>query len=162
MQQRAKEALEALLVKVSELFGLKLHIKLSFDLKGTCTIGQCKKLKNLYHIRLHDRLLNQYRQIYLDDVLTHEVAHAVQMEIYDYKVMPHGKEWRLIMSKLENSPYNPKKRPKYEMLQKQRKRFSYTCECKTLHLLSQTRHNRIKKGTRYMCKKCKGFLSEKV
>lgn len=168
MKKESKEALEALNKKVKNLFGLKLNFSLKFDLSGTCTIGQCKKLaKNSYLIRLHSPLLELYRFTYLDDVLTHEVAHAVQIEIYNHKVKPHGIEWKNIMEKLENKAYQPKLRPKYKKLKeitkpKIYKRYAYTCKCKRLHYLSSIRHNRIKKGTIYLCRYCKSSLIPKI
>ncbi|PID47259.1 MAG: hypothetical protein CR967_04990 [Proteobacteria bacterium] len=161
MLEKTQEKLGVLLKKVCNLFDLDLKITLTFDLKGTCTIGQCRKIKNGYLIRLHKPLLEKYKQTYLNDVLTHELAHAIQMELYKTKTKPHGKEWKAIMEKLENSPYNPQKRPKYEIPKKNlfpKKYFPYTCKCNTPHKLSQTRHNRAKKGTKYICKKCKSFL----
>ncbi len=93
MQELAKKELEALQKKSLALFGFNLHVTLSFDLKGTKVIGQCKQLtKQTYLIRLHKPLLEHYKQIYLNDVLTHEFAHAVQMFTCKSKVKPHGKE----------------------------------------------------------------------
>lgn len=166
MQELSKERLETLNKRVKNLFGLELSLLIKFDLKGTCTIGQCKKLeKNSYLIRLHDPLLQHYKSIYLDDVLTHEVAHAVQMQLYNHKVKPHGIEWISIIQKLENRDYNPKLRPKYEKLKeliepKNYRRYAYTCSCNKEHFLSSIRHNRAKNGTIYLCKWCKSPLKQ--
>ncbi len=160
MRQKSKERLDALLKKADNLFGVNLKIDLTYDLKGSCTIGQCRKTPNGYTIRLHEELLYKYGFIYLNDVLNHEFAHAIQMEIYKYKTKPHGKEWKNILSKLENTQYNPKLRPKYEIIKKSKSTYNYKCNCNQIHKLSKTRHNRIQKGTKYICKKCKGFLTE--
>lgn len=163
MLEKSKEKLETLLDKAYVLFGLKLNIKLAFDLSGSYIIGQCKKTIDGYTIRLHEPLLNKYNMIYLNDVLSHEVAHAIQMELYQYKTKPHGVEWKSILSKLENAPYNIKQRPQYDIKTVcSKKRYSYTCKCKTVHELSLVRHNRIKRGIKYICKNCKDFLIEAV
>lgn len=167
MHQKAKEALNTLNKRVKDLFGLDLNISLSFDLKGNRTIGQCKKItKKTYLIRLHEPLLFHYKEIYLDDVLTHEIAHAVQMELYKNRVKPHGKEWVRVLEGLIDKPYNPKLNPKYEKLKdisisKSYKKFPYTCKCETIHNLTSIRHERAKKGTIYLCRYCKSMLTLK-
>ncbi len=155
----SKKKLDFLLHKTYHLFGLKLTIYLKYDLKGVCTIGQCRKIQSsVYTIRLHEYLLNKYRSLYLNDVLTHELAHAIQMEHYKYKTKPHGKEWKHIMSLLENTTYNAKLRPTYELHNIKQNFFSYTCKCEHHHKLSKIRHNKILKGKEYICKKCKTLL----
>lgn len=164
MQLASKKALEVLSEKVENIFDIRLNFSLKFDLIGVSTIGQCKKInKDSYLIRLHEPLLEYYRTIYIDDVLTHEVAHAVQMKLYNHKVKPHGIEWIDIMEKLENRIYQPKMRPKYKKIReitksKKYKLYAYTCKCKKTHYLTSIRHNRVKKGTIYLCKYCKNSL----
>lgn len=163
MQQNAHLELEKLKKKICDIFGLTLDICLIFDLKGNRLIGQCKKVsRKKYLIRLHERVLDEYGFTYINDVLTHELAHAVQMELFSKHVKPHGKEWRAILERLEDKPYEVKKRPKYtEFLntlpKKQLKHFTYKCKC-TTHQLSSIRHKRAQNGAIYRCKYCKQKL----
>jgi predicted SprT family Zn-dependent metalloprotease len=150
-------------VKAKTHFNFKAIIKLQIDLKGHRLIGQCRKIApNHYTIRLHHDLALRYGEIYLHDVIAHELAHAIVMEQIKYRVKPHGKEYKATLSILEDGYITPKNRPKYEIkpTKRQMKRYMYSCDCKNrTHKLSAIRHNRIKRGsTLYTCKYCKGFL----
>ena len=110
--QSAHDYLTYLLTRTHTLFGVDLTITLAFDLKGYRTLGQCKYVeKSHYLIRLHQGLMERYGEVYLEDVLTHEVAHAVQFHLYHNRSQPHGREWREIMTRLEGTPYRKKGRP---------------------------------------------------
>lgn len=149
--------------RVNLLFNIDIKLSVSYDLKGSCVIGQCKKIKDSsYLIRLHDKLLSCYKLTYLDDVLYHEVAHAVQMQICNINVKPHGKEWKVILETIENRPYIASLRPKYTYflnnIKRIKKRYKYVCNCPDKHFLTQIRHNRNLKGIKYRCRKCKSIL----
>ncbi len=161
-RQIAKDELNKLNALVKSIFGVELSYDLRFDLKGISTIGQCRKFKdNHYIIRLHKPLMEYFGIVYLKDVLLHEVSHAVQMSLYKSRVKPHGKEWRHIVSTLQDSPYSAKNRPSYSEyfklhVNKNRKKFKYECCCEKPHFLSLIRHNRAtKRGFVYTCKICK-------
>ena len=144
-------------------FGFEATILLQINLKGHRLIGQCQKLgPNQYKIRLHHDLIKRYGELYLHDVVPHELAHAVVMEQIKYRVLPHGKEYKSILEILEGRRIQPKQRPKYILQPTKRvmKRHKYGCSCTNrTHALTPIRHNRIKRGTHlYTCKYCKGFL----
>ncbi|MFV0482285.1 MAG: SprT-like domain-containing protein [Campylobacteraceae bacterium] len=146
--------------KVKLHFNLSLNITFRVDLKGYRLIGQCKKLsKNSYMIRLHVKLLEKFREVYLHDVLTHELAHAVQMELYP-KSKPHSFEWKSILQTLCGKKYSTKNKITYVLPQTNINRFPfvYTCNCQN-HFLSGVRHNKIVRYKyTYTCKKCKSIL----
>ncbi len=160
----AKSELNRLNLLVESLFGIKLTYELRFDLKGTCTIGQCRKIgKDHFIIRLHEPLMEHFGLVYINDVLVHELAHAVQMSLYKIKTKPHGKEWKDIVCALQNRPYSSKDKPNFSsyfnLHVKKLKRFKYTCKCENPHFLSIIRHNKVqRKGVKYVCKICKHFL----
>ncbi len=164
MQQKTEEFLQGLEQKALQTFGITLHIQLNYDLKGTRTIGQCKQLStSTYLIRLHKPLLDAYKELYLNDVLTHEYAHALQMELYKHKVKPHGIEWKRILCKLHDAEYKNIQKPRYEKLHelsmaRKYRYFDYTCACEKKHKLSSIRHKRIQYGQVYLCKSCKSPL----
>ena len=146
--------------KIEEFYNLSLNVTFQVNLKGYRLIGQCKKVsKNIYIVRLHTKLLEKFGQVYLDDVLVHEIAHAVQMEIYP-KSKPHSKEWKSIVEILSQKQYSIKNKIDYglEEISKNRRRFIYTCKCME-HNISAIIHKRISQKTHsYSCKKCKSIL----
>ena len=148
---------------VEGLYKLSLNIKFLTNLKGCRIIGQCKKVaKNSYIIRLHTKLLEEFGQEYLDDVLTHELAHAVQMEIYP-KSKPHSREWKNIVETLSQKKYSTKNKIDYRLneFSKNKKKFVYICKCMEHHV-SSIIHKRIsQKRYFYNCKKCKEVLIHK-
>lgn len=140
-----------------------LTLELAFDLKGYSTIGQCRQQgRGRYLIRLHQELCEHYGQRYLDDVIPHELAHALVMERYGRKAKPHGQEWKNTLRLLEGRSISRKERPTYTLLHTKRtrlKRHAYRCPCGKQHLLSSIRHNRIVRKTHlYRCLTCKGLL----
>lgn len=145
--------------KIKNIYGLNLKIELLLNLKGYRLIGQCKKVcKNTYTIRLHKKLLESFKEIYIDDVLTHELAHAVQMELY-LKSKPHSNEWKSILQTLSGKKYSTKNKIDYNLENVvKRRRFIYVCECME-HFISTILHNKIQyKKNQYRCKKCKSNL----
>ncbi|MDR3178376.1 MAG: SprT-like domain-containing protein [Campylobacteraceae bacterium] len=145
--------------KASFRYGLTLNIELSFDLKGYRLIGQCKKLSSKnYLIRLHAKLLREFSKVYIKDVLTHEFAHAVQMELFA-KSKPHSEEWKNIMEVLSGVKYSKRDKVSYNLTKNtKRETYLYLCSCSE-HELSSIRHKRVLKNTMvYVCKKCGGML----
>lgn len=170
MQTLNHDTLDDILIyykeKAKTIFNFNALIELQIDLKGHRLIGQCCKIApNHYKIRLHVNLTEKYKEIYLHDVIPHELAHAVIMEQAKHRVKPHGKEYKAVLAALEGKFIAPKNRPKYELMPKKRvmKRYEYNCGCKSrIHKLSSIRHNRIKRGTHlYTCKHCRTILYKK-
>ncbi|MDR1007755.1 MAG: SprT-like domain-containing protein [Campylobacteraceae bacterium] len=132
--------------------GIKTVIKV--NLKGSRLIGQCvKDGKKSYIIRLHTELLKKFRERYIKDVLTHEFAHAVQMELFA-KSKPHGREWKSIMESLNDAPYKKSNIDYCLKNGRALKTYRYKCDCHE-YLITSIRHNKIVYGTSiYKCKKC--------
>jgi SprT protein len=139
-------------------YNLKLKTDVKINLKGSRLIGQCiKEGRKSYLIRLHIKLLREFGQKYIKDVLTHEFAHAVQMELFA-KSKPHGREWKSVMESLSGAPY--KKSNINYSLKNDRifKTYRYKCDCQE-HLITSIRHNKIIRGSSvYKCKKCGQIL----
>lgn len=157
-QNDTKKILEELKSKIEYLYNLQLSINICYDLKGIFILGQCRKISPLhYHIRLHLQLLEKFGIAYLKDVLTHEIAHCVTMELYK-KAKPHGKEFKNVLSSIS---YNEKKQDYALYLSsfsnKKVTTHKYACECKEYHL-SNIRHKRAMNGVLYKCLACKGVL----
>lgn len=168
MRELAKDRLEILSSRIENIFGFKLYFELKFDLKGSSTIGQCRKLKDRHYlIRLHEPLLLHFKKSYIDDVLFHEVAHAIQMQKYKTKVKPHGKEWKKIVHILHAEDKSYQTKPPYNQFIKQNiprkiKRIEYICNCKNSHFLTIIRDNRVRNGALYKCNVCKQVLVRKI
>lgn len=163
--ENAKKILYLYQKKAKNHFGFDAKIELQIDLKGHRLIGQCQKIGlSHYKIRLHQELIERYGLVYLNDVVAHELAHAIVMEQCKGRVKPHGNEFKSVLFILEDGYIAPKQRPKYEIKAKSRKmrQFNYGCQCKNrIHKLSAIRHNRIKRGVyNYTCKYCNGVLYE--
>lgn len=128
-----------------------------FNLKGE-TAGQAWPERNL--LRLNQILLEENREHYLEHTLGHEVAHLVAHRIYGKNIRPHGKEWQQMMEQVFRLP--ARRTHSYDVSRASQRPFEYSCNCsdKTIHLTS-TRHNRILKGTVYLCTSCKSPLKFK-
>ncbi len=98
-------------------------------------------------------------EVFVAQTVPHEVAHVLTGWLYDQRVRPHGPEWQAMMRHLGSEP----KRchdfalTDTDSLHRQR-RWAYHCACRK-HLLSTTRHNRIRRGQRqYQCRDCGEIL----
>jgi SprT protein len=135
-------------------YNLKIKIIIKINLKGSRLIGQCvKEGRKSYIIRLHAELLEKFRELYIKDVLTHEFAHAIQMELFA-KSKPHGREWKSIMESLSGTPYK-KSNINYHLKNSRiLKTYHYRCDCRE-YLITSIRHNKIIRNIMiYRCKKC--------
>ena len=92
--------------------------------------------------------------------LIHEVAHlAAHIKHGRGNIRPHGIEWQNMMRFF--GIVDPKRCHSYDTANAKTRKyfhFEYTCDCKTTRELTSIRHNRILKGTKYHCRKCKGDL----
>ena len=100
----------------------------------------------------------------------HEFAHIVCAH-YKWEARPHGAEWKMIMRQLGGNPttcheWDLKKciekhgkvfNVKVPQTRKQ-KTFEYTCDCDEKHEIGIRTHNKIRLGSVYICKFCKGEL----
>lgn len=128
--------------------------QVQLNLKGY-NAGTATPQKNL--LRFNKQLLLDNQQHFLKQTVPHEVAHLIAYQIFGLKIKPHGKEWQLIMQKVYQLP--AERCHHYEVARKKKAYYIYECACKTQHPLTIRRHNLIQKGSKYICKYCKGFLS---
>lgn len=149
--------------KAHELFPLSLsipEIQINFDLKGR-TAGQAfttsgKIRYNLTALTVEggwDHLLNQ--------TVPHEVAHMVQYNCSRFPTSrqvntPHGAYWQSVMRKFGVRPDRCHDLP----LPAARKRKTYLakCPCKQ-HEISSVIANKMLKGHKYRCNRCKIYIS---
>ncbi|WP_009875293.1 SprT family zinc-dependent metalloprotease [Actinobacillus pleuropneumoniae] len=109
-------------------------------------------------IRFNPVLLAENGQSFIQQVVPHELAHALVYQQFG-RVQPHGKEWKMMMEQVFGVPAET-----YHCFDTQNvvgKQFAYQCGCQT-HLLSVRRHNAIVRDSRrYLCKRCKQILTSK-
>ncbi len=122
-----------------------------FNQRGKAA-GTAHLQRNL--IKINPILFLNNRDEFFQQVIPHEVAHLISFQLYG-KVRPHGKEWKMVMTEVFNRPaLTTHQLDIKDVIGVQ---FHYRCECST-HQLTIRRHNKVLKGARYLCKKCKTSL----
>ncbi|MFT6927527.1 MAG: SprT protein [Psychromonas sp.] len=108
-------------------------------------------------IKYNSTLFSQNSADFFAQVVPHEVAHLITYQHYG-KVRPHGKEWQYVMQNIFNCPADTTH--SLDISDVMGKQFAYQCDC-TTHQLTIRRHNKILKGVKYSCKKCRVELKIK-
>ncbi|WP_022942427.1 SprT family zinc-dependent metalloprotease [Psychromonas hadalis] len=122
-----------------------------FNQRGKAA-GTAHLQRNL--IKINPTLFIHNREQFLQQVIPHEVAHLITFQHYG-KVRPHGKEWKMVMRDIFKRPALTTHQFDTQSVAGQQ--FSYRCLC-TTHQLTIRRHNKVLKGSRYLCKKCQTTL----
>ena len=107
-------------------------------------------------IKFNPILFSQNKQQFINQVVDHEVAHLIAYQHYG-KVRPHGKEWQHIMVNIFNCPATTTH--SLDIKDVIGKQFNYQCLCST-HQLTIRRHNKVLRGEKYICRKCRGVLHQ--
>lgn len=133
-------------------------VPVAFDLSGRVA-GQFQfrrwPMRPRYRIRFNPWVFAADLPHHLQDTVAHEVAHYI-IHVLDPAARAHGREWKELMVRFgatprASSPYDLTGVP----LRMQR-RHQYRCGCRDrVHAVTTTRHNRILKGTRYLCRQCR-------
>lgn len=124
-----------------------------FGLRGR-TAG-CALLRQ-NRIRLNPVLLMENEADFIKNTVPHEVAHLINHTIHGFAVKPHGPEWRGIM---EDLGLPPTRCHNYDIANARvrrpwrQQRYLYSCACGA-HPVTQTVHNRIRRGQEYGCNSC--------
>ncbi|MCF2950059.1 SprT family zinc-dependent metalloprotease [Paraglaciecola aquimarina] len=128
--------------------------KISFNQRGK--IAGCARLQT-NELRFNPVLLKDNHQLFLDEVVPHEVCHLIAFSMFG-KVRPHGKEWKSLMKvlfDLDGQTYH-----KMDVKKVAGKQFVYQCECGPVEL-SIRRHNKVKRGEQqYTCRRCQSILTQ--
>lgn len=107
-------------------------------------------------LRFNKALLLNNSEHFLKHTVPHEVAHLLAYQLFGLKIRPHGKEWQQIMKEVYQIP--AQRCHHYEVKKKLTTYYVYACACPTPHNLTIRRHNAIKKGKQYKCKRCQKTL----
>jgi len=150
------------------------QIQVNYSLTSVNKLGTCltkhTKDRLVSYINLNANLLNEYKEVYINEVVVHEMAHAIVGHKYPTRmngwkrVMPHGKEFKAVCSHFGNDGKATTKlfsdSESLKSTRKPMKTFKYVCGCSE-HNLSKVRHNKILKGASYTCRTCKQKLERK-
>lgn len=129
--------------------------ELDLSLKGRCA-GQAWLEK--WKMRFNLQLFQDNRQAFLQEVVPHELAHLIAYREFGRRIKPHGKEWRWLMETVLEVPARTTHR--FDVSSSARQNYLYRCGCpERIHPLTIRRHNRIIKGTDYICRDCRQILS---
>ncbi|PKF61763.1 SprT family zinc-dependent metalloprotease [Psychromonas sp. psych-6C06] len=122
-----------------------------FNQRGKAA-GTAHLQRNL--IKINPILFANNKKEFFAQVIGHEVAHLITFQHYG-KVRPHGKEWQHVMTQAFRLPALTTHQLNIDDVVG--KQFPYRCLCST-HKLTIRRHNKVLKGTQYLCKKCRSIL----
>lgn len=142
------------------LFGREFgRIPVLFDLSGS-NAGMFRIARGRPVIRYNPWIFARHYSESMANTVPHEVAHYIVHELYDIRaVKPHGHEWRSVMRKFGANPEVTFDLDLEGVPRRRQRRHNYRCGC-TQHLVSTTRHNRIRSGSaRYRCRSCNGELA---
>ena len=131
---------------------------ITFDLAGT-SAGQYRRARrsrrDQHQLRFNPYLLARYLGEGLIATVPHEVAHYAVAVLYSGRLSrPHGREWHRIMGILGATPDVTHRHDLAGLPVRQQRRWRYRCACRE-HALSTTRHNRVQRGTSYLCLSCR-------
>jgi SprT protein len=147
--------------KANEVYGLSLAYPLiDFSLKGT-TAGQAIAGRNTIRLNLTAIQAEGGWDHLYNHTVPHEVAHIFQRLNPDWPKgrkanKSHGVYWQRVMRVfgVEAKRCHSLDLPKSRVQAK----WDYSCGCQTWEL-STTRHNKIRRGRTYHCRKCKKDLT---
>jgi len=147
LKARAIKKVEWCLEKVKTELQVSLHMpEVTFDLRGR-TAGYAYWVRNKIH--LNGYLLAKYADEFIEEVVTHEMAHLVAYNLTPRKkIKPHGNEWKQVMLFFGREPnrcHSFKTKPARRTQQ-----FLVACACST-YTFGPTRVKRMKSGSVYRC-----------
>jgi SprT protein len=103
--------------------------------------------------------LRRHPEAMLRETLAHELAHLVVFHLRPRRrTPPHGALWQRIMR--EWFGVEPERTHRFGtegVRARRQRRWRYRCGC-TEHVLTTVRHNRVRAGQRYLCRRCRGAL----
>lgn len=150
--QRVQHQVAVCMAKADGFFRQEFRYpKVNFKQKGRAA-GTAHLYKN--ELRFNFFMYQQDPSLFINTVVPHEVAHIIVHQIYGRHVKPHGKEWQAVMKKVYN--LEPNRTHNFDV-PPPKQAFTYQCQCQN-HIFTQQRHNRVLKGTEYICKLCKSRL----
>ena len=152
--ERTDQRTGELIHKAEDHFGILIPaIEVRYDLKGKAAgMAVFPKHANPY-IRYNPYLLRSQPEEFISQTPPHEVAHLVARILHGPGIRPHGNEWKQVMAFFGAEARRCHNYSLEGNRSRQLRRFIYVCGCGR-HELTSIRHNRILRGTRYLCRSC--------
>lgn len=149
LQSACLERLLACCLQAEQRLGHRISCpRLSFRQRGKAA-GTARLREQ--EIRLNPILLAENPDVFLQEVIPHELAHLIVWQRYG-RTAPHGREWQAIMRDVFELPLRVTH--SLDIRSVQSAEFAYVCACQT-HQLSLRRHNKVQRGEqRYLCRQC--------
>ena len=125
---------------------------------GVRRSGICNNSSNVITLN-SNYLKSKDWKSFLDRTPLHELAHAIAWQIYF--AHGHNSIWKSICRSLgiSDSRCHNFATPEIENANKyKRKRYEAHCDCMK-HIITSVKYNRMKRGIKYICVKCRGELS---
>jgi SprT protein len=157
MQITVKEAVAFYIDLANDLYGVDLDMpKIIFKVRGR-TAG--KAFFAEWSVNFNNVLLEENFDDMLEQTVPHEVAHLVARQISQYRITPHGAEWKRVMRGFGK---DPKRCHTYDVsnaqvrFRKPSKKYLYECGgCGVQITIGATRHKRCVRGASYITKCCR-------
>lgn len=128
---------------------------ISFNQRGKIA-GSARLQPN--ELRFNPVLLEDNLQLFIDEVVPHEVCHLLTYQLYG-RVKPHGRQWKMLMDLLFGLKGTT--RHSMDVVKVQGRTFAYFCKCGLINL-SIRRHNKIERQQQtYLCRVCNQKLVAK-
>jgi SprT protein len=133
---------------------------IAFDLTGECA-GQVQyqSVRNrITFMRMRFNLMIARRNwdMFVDQTVPHEIAHAVALILHGRNGIGHGPAWKRIMHAFGKPAVRCHQFDMTEVPVRRQRRFTYRCDCDDGILLSATRHNRMERNREtYLCRQCR-------
>jgi len=109
-------------------------------------------------LRFNPQLYRDNPDDFLRQTVAHEVAHMIAHAMFGPRIQPHGAEWQQIMLGVYQLP--PLRCHTYAVKRRAATRFIYHCRCADGEFpFSSRRHALVKRGQRYLCRRCKSQLT---
>lgn len=116
-------------------------------------------------VHMNKVIMNTLDDETLKNILIHEIAHHVTKIVCPNRKQEHGPEFKKIdrmLGGLGQTKIDLKDNRDAFMTQSSTRKsttFTYVCGCDT-HQISKIRHNKILKGSKYSCGKCKQLIKQ--
>lgn len=107
-------------------------------------------------LRFNPQLYRENSEDFLRQTVPHEVAHLVAHQLFGDSIQPHGEEWQLIMRGVYELP--PNRCHTYTIARRRVTRYIYRCPCTPEFPFTAQRHGWVRKGRRYVCRRCRQAL----
>ncbi|MCJ8168923.1 SprT family zinc-dependent metalloprotease [Atopomonas sediminilitoris] len=154
MPEALKQHVEACYQRAEQHFQRRfarpeISIKLRGQKAGVAHLTENKLRFNwvLYQANQHD---------FLAQTVAHEVAHMIAHQLYGLRIQPHGPEWQSIMREVFKRPAT--RCHHYAITRTPRTHYLYQCGCAEPMPFTGQRHQRVRRGAGYLCRRCKQKL----